>query len=53
MVGGGVITLLFELSDGIGWALLVFGAWFLVPVIGSAATRAGRDPAQPPAIDHR
>jgi hypothetical protein len=36
MVGGGVITLLFELSDGIGWALLVFGACFLVPAIVSA-----------------
>jgi hypothetical protein len=44
MVGGGVITLLFELSDGIGWALLVFGAWFLVPVIGSAVRPSSTAP---------
>jgi hypothetical protein len=36
MMASGVATLLFELSDGIGWALLVFGACFFVPVIRSA-----------------
>jgi hypothetical protein len=45
MGGGGVITLLFELSDGIGWALLVLGAWFLVPVIGSAVGPHGPVPS--------
>jgi hypothetical protein len=45
MAGGGVITLLFELSYGIGWALLVFGAWFLMPVIGSAVGPRGLVPS--------